>query len=89
MASPDWIEIYGAYSGEELTNEITALKKQLSDASGITSQGAGSKSYQRDLLHLQNRLHAAVRVQNNRSRASLPPSMNGSYGQADFSRVRV
>lgn len=89
MASSDWIEIYGSYSAEELDAEIASLKQQLSAANGMVSQGAGSKSYQRDLLHLQNRLHSAIRVRNNRTSSALGPRDSGAWGVADFSGVRV
>lgn len=87
MASSEWIEIYRSYSAEELAEEIADLKLQLKRASGINSQGIGSKSYQRDLLHLQNRLHAAIRVQRLGSITSQRDS--NMWGIPDASGVNI
>lgn len=89
MASQDWIEIYRSYTDDELAEELNDLKKQLKSAGGITGQGSGSVNYSRDLLHLQGRLHACVRVRGERSSSSFGPKANGHWGVADFSGVRV
>ena len=87
--SPEWIEIYKSYTSDELDVAISTLKKQLEDASGITAQGAGSKNYSRDLIHLQNRLHAAVRVRNLKTTSNQGGRQAGSWGVMDFSKLRV
>lgn len=89
MASPDWFEIYRTYTGEELEAERILLRKQITDAAGITGQAAGNVSYQRDLQHLQQRLHAVTRVQTEKSQSGLSPSQAGYHGRANFSNVRV
>ena len=66
----DWLEIYRAYTADELTAEMASLRKSL--AGGFVSQGSGSVSHQRDLADLRDRLRAATRVQNERKR-TLPP----------------
>jgi len=55
------MEIYRSYSGIELANEITLLKKQ---ATLYTAQTLGDKSHTKDLQLVTNRLHAATRVRN-------------------------
>lgn len=87
--SPDWIEIYKTYTGDELAAEITSLKNAISAASGITAQGVGSKNYARDLNHLTSRLAAAVRVQNLRTSSAIGPRLSGHWGVPDFSSTRV
>jgi len=81
MGSPEWMEVYRTYTGEELSTEIAALKKQKSVYSG---QNIGAKGYTKDLHELMNQLHAAVRVQNERTHQG-----DGSSGTVDFSQVRV
>jgi hypothetical protein len=78
MASLEWMEIYRTYSPAELDAEIIALKGQ---ATLYTSQTMGEKSYAKDLVMVQNRLQAAVRVRNERSSRYTNPS----YGVPDFS----
>lgn len=81
MASPEWIETFRSFTGEELAAQILALKKQISVYS---SQQIGSKSYVKDMSALKDQLHAAVRVQNERSHSS-----QGSGGYVDFSQVQI
>ena len=78
MASLEWMEIYRSYSPEELDTEITMLKAQ---ATLYTSQSIGEKSHTKDLVMVQNRLQAAIRVRNERVNLYSNPS----YGVADFS----
>ena len=82
MASTDWMEIYRDYSGEELDAEITRLKKE---ATLYTAQGNGEKSYQKSLDEVRNRLHAAIRVRNERRNAG---GINPSWGVPDFSNFQ-
>ena len=79
MASPEWQEIYRTYSDAELAAEAAALKLQ---ATNLGSQTVGSQSLTADLTEVKNRLHAAVRVQNERVN---PPSTNPDVGFTDFS----
>lgn len=85
----DWIEIYRSYSADELASEITRLKKAISDADGINSASSGSKTYQRDLLHLKNRLQAAVRVSGQVGASGRSPRDAGLWGVPDFSGAKV
>lgn len=78
MASLEWMEIYRAYTPEEIETEITSLKNQ---ATLYTSQTSGEKSYTKDLILVQNRLQAAIRVRNERTIGSRRPSV----ALADFS----
>lgn len=78
MASLEWMEIYRTYTPAELDAEITALKGQ---ATLYTSQTMGEKSYAKDLVMVQNRLQAAVRVRNERNHRYSNPA----YGVPDFS----
>ena len=80
MASPEWQEIYRTYTDAELATEVAALKQQ---ATNLGSQTVGSQSLTADLAEVRNRLHAAIRVQNERSR---PPCLNPDVGFADFSK---
>lgn len=80
MASPEWVEIYESYSSDDLAGEIARLKKLLTDASGFTAMGSGSKNHQQDLGELRSQLSAAVRVQ--KARTAGPSS-----GIMDFSGV--
>jgi hypothetical protein len=77
--SNDWIEIYRDYSGEELDAEIAKLKQE---ATVYTAQNIGDKGYQKSLEMVQNRLHAAIRVRNERRQGG---SINPSWGVPDFS----
>lgn len=81
MASPEWLEIFRSYTGEELAAQITELKKQVSV---FSSQQVGSKSYTKDLGELRGQLSAAIRVQKERSQE---PGVNQSVGVTDFSRI--
>jgi hypothetical protein len=74
--STDWLEIYRDYSGEELDAEITRMKQE---ATVYLSQNIADKSYQKSLDEVRNRLHAAIRVRNER-RNSMP-----NWGVPDFS----
>ena len=78
MASLEWMEIYRTYSSAELDAEVTLLKGQ---ATLYTSQTVGEKSYAKDLIMVQNRLQAAIRVRNERSNRYRNPSV----GTPDFS----
>jgi len=80
MASTDWMEIYRDYTGEELDAEITKLKKE---ATLYISQGDGDKQYQKDLGSVRDRLHAAIRVRNERRGKGGP-----SWAVPDFSGVQ-
>lgn len=77
--SNDWIEIYRDYSGEELDAEITKLKQE---ATLYTAQNIGDKGYQKSLEMVQNRLHAAIRVRNERRQSG---GQNPGWGVPDFS----
>ncbi len=66
MADASWIEIYSSYTGEELAAEIVQLKGELTI---YRTQSVGSKSFERDLESLKNRLHAAVRARNEKNNA--------------------
>ncbi len=77
MASSEWQEIYRSYTSDELAAAITALKEQ---ESLFSAQQVGSKSYTKDLRELRDKLHAAVRVQNERS---LSPA-HKNYGTTNF-----
>ncbi len=57
MAAENWMEIYRSYTGEELVEEITQLKKDVRGA--FSQQGSGSVNHQRDLGQLEARLQAA------------------------------
>ena len=78
MASTDWMEIYRDYTGVELDAEIVTLKKE---ATFYISQNVGEKSYQKNLEMIQQRLHAAIRVRNERRNRDQP-----NWGVPDFSR---
>jgi hypothetical protein len=67
MAYTDHLEVYQSFSTQELTEEVTRLKKS---RSGYLSQSVGSKAYTQDLRRIDDMLRAAVRVQNERSHAS-------------------
>lgn|GEM_PF-6402219 len=75
--STDWLEIYRDYSGEELEAEITRMKQE---ATVYLSQNIADKSYQKSLDEVRNRLHAAIRVRNERRYRDVP-----SWGVPDFS----
>jgi hypothetical protein len=78
MASNEWMEIYRSYSNEELEKEITMLKEQ---ATLYTSQAIGDKQYTKALDVVQNRLHAAIRVRNERRNINKP-----AWAVPDFSQ---
>lgn len=82
MAKSDWIEIYRAYSGEELDEEMVSLRKSLKG--GFVSQGSGSVSHQRDLTELRDRLTAATRVKSERS-----GNRKSQIATVNFSGVRT
>jgi hypothetical protein len=84
MAASDWVEIYQAYSDEELTKEIADLKKL---AVPFTGQTVGSKSYEKDLREVRDRLQAAIRVLNARGGAGA--SEADWTAVADFGGVQV
>lgn len=79
MAAKDWSEIYDSYSVEELTEEISSLKKQ---KSVFVTQQVGSKSFTRDLGELRDQLQAAIRVKNLKS-----ADPDAFSGRVDFSGV--
>ncbi|MEI6715735.1 MAG: hypothetical protein WCO60_18435 [Verrucomicrobiota bacterium] len=79
MSSIRWQEIYRSYTSEELETEITNLKKQ---ATLYTAQTFGDKSYTKDLANVEERLHAAIRVRNERRN----PNDLG-YIVPDFSQI--
>lgn len=70
MASTEWIEIYASYNGDELEREIERLKTQ---ATFYTSQGEGDRQYTKDIREVRDRLHAAIRIRNQRREAGRPP----------------
>ncbi len=70
MAMENWAEIYRGYTGEELTEEITSLRKSVSGS--FSAQGSGTVTHQRDLNQLEARLQAATRVKNERGNGSSP-----------------
>jgi hypothetical protein len=80
MASTDWIEIYRDYTGDELDAEIVRLKNE---ATLYTAQNIGEKGYTKSLDEVRNRLHAAIRVRNERRQSGRP-----SWGVPDFSGVQ-
>jgi hypothetical protein len=83
MAASDWVEIYQAYSDEELRKEIVDLKKL---AVPFTGQTVGSKSYEKDLREVRDRLQAAIRVLKARGGAGSEAEWSAV---ADFSSVEV
>ncbi len=72
MASSEWMEIYRAYTPEEIENEITNLKRE---ATLYTQQTSGEKSYTKELRLVQDRLQAAIRVRNERTIGARRPSV--------------
>ncbi len=82
--SPDWIEIYGSYTPDELAVERARLKKLLEDKQGLTAQGYGTKNWQSDLNELRNQFHACQRAINARANAN-----TARVGVMDYSQVRV
>jgi hypothetical protein len=72
MASSEWMEIYRAYTPEEIETEITSLKNQ---ATLYTQQTSGEKSYTKDLRLVQDRLQAAIRIRNERTIGARRPSV--------------
>jgi hypothetical protein len=77
--SNDWMEIYRDYEPVELDAEIAKLKQE---ATVYTAQNIGDKGYQKSLEMVQNRLHAAIRVRNERRQ-----TQNPSWGVPDFSHL--
>jgi len=59
MAVADWEEIYESYSASERATELARLKKAQGE---LMAGSAGSKSYQRDLRELRDKLQAMIRV---------------------------
>ena len=82
--STEWMEIYGSYSADELDVEIERLKKE---ATLYTTQQEGSKAYTKALTEVRDRLHAAVRVRN--ERRNRRSGGRDSWAVPDFSRVQV
>ena len=82
MAAEAWMEIYRAYTSDELNAEIVQLKKDVRGS--FSGQGHGGTSHQRDLQELRDRLQAAVRVSNEKSKG--PSRGTWKVGQVDFSR---
>jgi hypothetical protein len=82
MSMTSWLEIYRAYSGDELNEEMASLRKSL--AGGFISQSSGSVQHQKDVTELWDRLQAATRVYNTRRGA---PSAGMQVGKIDFSGV--
>ena len=78
MASLEWMEIYRSDTPEALAAEIVMLRQQ---ATLYTQQSVGDKSYAKDLLMVQNRLQAAIRVRNERANRYRNPYI----GTPDFS----
>ena len=76
----DLIEIYRDYSGEELDTEILKLKQE---ATLYTAQNIGDNGYQKSLEMVQNRLHAAIRVRNERRQSG---GLNPGWGVRDHNR---
>lgn len=88
MATSQWEEIYRAYTREELTAEMTQLKKSL--AGGFVSQGSGSVSGSKDVAELRDRLQAATRVWYDKYAGAASPASQpykGRRGVVDFSQV--
>lgn len=86
----DWVEIYRSYSADELAETIASLKKAVRDAEGISGASAGSKTFQRDFVHIKNRLQAAIRVQGNSGSTAENAARNaGMWGVPDFSNTKV
>lgn len=77
MSSNRWQEIYRSYTSEELEAEIVEMKKQ---ATLYTAQSFGDKNYQKDLAQVEERLHAGIRVRNERRMMS----NDLGYGVPDF-----
>lgn len=75
------MEIYRDYTPEELDTEISRLKQE---ATLYTAQNFGEKGYQKSLDEVRNRLHAAIRVRNERRNRGRNPD----WGVPDFSGVR-
>ncbi len=78
MSSTRWQEIYRSYDADELAAEITRLKTQ---ATLYTQQTFGDKSYTKDLVQIEERLHAAIRVRNERRNACDSGSMIADFSQ--------
>jgi hypothetical protein len=87
MASFAWLQIYRSYTGDQLNAEIAMLTKQITDANGITSAGSGSKTYARDLAHLEGRLAAACQIQIEKGQSGCP-KMRGGWGVGNFTNFR-
>ena len=79
MAAEQWMEIYRSYEPDELNAEIVQLKKDVRGS--FASQGHGGTQHSRDLAELRDRLNAAVRVSNEKSKGG-----SWKVGQVDFSR---
>ena len=82
--SAQWEEIYSDLSDEELATEIADLKESLS-AGGYSAQSTGSKSYNKDLVHLQARLQSAIRVKRKRGQRGTNPMFGTvNFGNTDL-----
>ena len=79
MAASDWMEIYRAYEGTELAQELTDLREEIKGS--YLSQSSGSTSAQRSLTELRDRLQAATRVQSERAGRL---GAERQHGQVDF-----
>jgi len=86
MAYADHLLSYRSESSEDLLTEKAALKAQRTIYS---AQGMGTKSMQRDLRLLEERLQAINFVLKERNPPVIvPPVTNFGVGISDFSTVR-
>lgn len=82
----DYLLSYRAESSEDLLTEKAALKAQRTIYS---AQAMGTKSMQRDLRLLEERLQAINFVLKERTPPTItPPTTNFGVGISDFSTVR-
>lgn len=86
MAANDMLLDYRSYSTDELTAERTALRAARTT---FVSQSMGTKSFQKNLNLLEDRIRAVAYVL--RERGSLEPTVptvNVGVGQTDFSQIQ-
>lgn len=87
MAVSSYLIYYRGRTGEQLLADQATLNSQISV---FTSQGMGSKNFQRDLDALNDRLSCIQYVINERNPAPIlrPPTGNIGVGFTDFGRLQ-
>ena len=82
MSVANWKVIYREYTSEELDTELATLKTEAKNM--YLSQSVGSKSYQRSITSVEERLRALMEIKReNNNTDYLEPTYADFFGMAD------